>query len=210
MKKESHKRMIGVSVPNNEVISSELIYELYVDQRIKQKAEQFKREGYQKKERVKILDVTPRIKAEVEYLIGFDATGYEIYSNTDTYKHIEKRHGENGTQDHSMKDMRDVALMGYVLESYDSAELVMNDGKPDITYAFSDREGKPSEMIRFSKVIDGVQYVVIAAPENKYKKLWVISEYKEKDTSQTSHGINTLPPTPKAHPDNVSSNTIIS
>lgn len=190
------------------------VYSLHVDEYIKAKAEQFKREGYKNFERVKVLDVTPRINAEVKRLIGFDATGYEIYSNTDTYKHIEDRHGEKGKRDQSMKDMRDVALMGYVLEKFDSAELVLNSkGEADITNAFVDKNGKPSKMIKFSKEIDGVQHVVVATPENGYKKLWVLSEYieqKKKDTSQTSHGKQALPPTPEANPDNVSSKGSIS
>lgn len=34
-----------------------------------------------------------------------------------------------------MKDMRDVALMVFVLEEFDDAALVLKDGKPDVTYA---------------------------------------------------------------------------
>lgn len=157
-----------------------ILYSLHMDEHIRQKAEQFKKEEYQHFERVKVLDVTPRIRVEVQRLIGFDAMGYEIYSNTDTYKHIEKGHGEYGKHDHSMKDMRDVALMGYVLEAFDSVELVLNSkGKPDVTSAFVDKCGKSSRMIKFSKEIDGIQHVVIATPENNYKKLWVLSEYRE-------------------------------
>ena len=112
-----------------------------------------------------------------------------------------------------MKDMRDVALMGYVLNNYDKAELVYGkDGKPDITYAFSDKNGDPSKLIKFSKEIDGTQYVVVATPENKYKKLWVVSEYKtqKKDTSQPSNDNTVLPPTSETHSDNVSLKDIIS
>lgn len=171
------------------IITKEVLYALYVDENIKNKAEQFKKEGYKNFERVKVLDVTPRINEVVKKLVGFDATGYQIYSNTNTYKHIEDGHGENGKHDQSMKDMRDVALMTYVLETFDYAELVMKDGKPDETYAFCDTNGKTSKMIKFSKMINGIQHVVVAIPENKYKKLWVISEYIEqkKDTSQPSY-----------------------
>lgn len=162
------------------IATKEEIYALHVDENIKNKAEQFKREGYKNFERVKVLDVTPRINEVVKRLIGFDATGYQIYSNTNTYKHIEDGHGENGKHDQSMKDMRDVAMMAYVLENYDYAEIVLNSkGDVDITNAFVDKNGNPSKMIKFTKEIEGKRYVVIAAPENKYKKLWVISEYKE-------------------------------
>lgn len=64
---------------------------MHVDENIKNKAEQFKREGYKNFERVKVLDITPRINEVVKRLIGFDATGYQIYSNTDT---SQTSHGE--------------------------------------------------------------------------------------------------------------------
>ena len=190
----------------------EAVYSRYVDERIMNKAEELKKDGYKKFERIKVTDVTEQMAEDVKKLVGFDATGYEVYSTTNTFKHIENRHGEKGKHDQSMQDMRDVALMGYVLENYDNVELVTKiNGEVDTTNAFSDRNGKPSKMLKFSKEIDGTQYVVVATPENKYKKLWVMSEYKtKKDTSQTSHGNNPLPPTPEANPDNVSSKDIIS
>ena len=189
------------------------VYSMFADENIIKKAEEFKRDGYKNFERVKITDVTDRIKADVENLVGFHASGYEIYSTTDTFNHIEKRHGENGQHDQSMKDMRDVALMGYVLNNYDNAELVYNEkGEPETTSAYSDKNGNHSKLIKFSKEIDGTQYVVVATPENKYKKLWVLSEYKtqKKDTSQSSYDNAVPPPTPEANSDNVSSKDIIS
>ena len=81
-----------------------------------------------------------------------------------------------------------------------------------MTNAFIGKDGQPSKMIKFSKEINGIQHVVVATPENKYKKLWVVSEYieqKNKDTSQSSHGDVALPPTPQANSDNVSSTNSI-
>ena len=191
----------------------EEVYAAHVDQNVLKKAEEFKRDGYKNFERVKITDVTERIKTDVEKLAGVDATGYQVYATTDTFKHIEKRHGENGKHDQTMKDMRDVALMGYVLNNYDSVELVYNEnGIPETTSAYSDKNGKPSKLIKFGKEIDGIQYVVVATSENKYKKLWVLSEYRtqKKDTSQSSHDNTAPPPTPEANSDNVSFDDIIS
>lgn len=200
-------------IVNNIAEEKNIKFSLNVDTNILKKAQKFKEENYKNFERVKVIDITERIKNDVKRLAGFDATGYEIYSNTDTYRHIEKRHGENGEHDHSMADLRDVALMGFVLKNYDNAELVLNNnGEIDTTSAFSSKDGSPAKMIKFSKKILDTMYVVLAVPENKYKKLWVISEYKQKneDTSQSSHGNKTLPPTPKANTDTVSSNKIIS
>ncbi len=200
-------------IVNNIAEEKNIKFSVNVDTNILEKAQKFKEENYKNFERVKVIDITERIKNDVKRLAGFDATGYEIYSNTDTYRHIEKRHGENGEHDHSMADLRDVALMGFVLKNYDNAELVLNNnGEIDTTSAFSSKDGSPAKMIKFSKKILDTMYVVLAVPENKYKKLWVISEYKQKneDTSQSSHGNKTLPPTPKANTDTVSSNKIIS
>lgn len=203
----------NVVIANKIGSAREEVYAAHVDQNVLKKAEEFKRDGYKNFERVKITDVTERIKTDVEKLAGVDATGYQIYATTDTFKHIEKRHGENGKHDQTMKDMRDVALMGYVLNNYDSVELVYNEnGIPETTSAYSDKNGKPSKLIKFGKEIDGIQYVVVATSENKYKKLWVLSEYRtqKKDTSQSSHDNTAPPPTPEANSDNVSFDDIIS
>ena len=46
-------------------------------------------------------------------------------------------------------------------------------------------------MVRFEKDIDGKHYVVVAVPDSEYKKIWVVTEYKQKkDASQEGHGDN--------------------
>lgn len=61
-------------------IEIDKLYAMYVDENIKCKAEQFKRDGYKKFERVKICDVTPRINQALKGLIGFDAMHFVIWT----------------------------------------------------------------------------------------------------------------------------------
>ena len=178
---------------------------------IKRKAEEFKNDKYKKFERIKVTDVNNKMELDAKKQLNVDIKGYTINANTNTFEHIEKRHGENGEHDRSMKNMDDVALMAYVLDNYDRVEVLKNaKGELAITHAFTAKDGTGAPMMRFEKDINGKQYVVVAVVENKYKKLWVVSEYKKEDTSQTSNDENILPPTSETHLDTVSSEDIIS
>lgn len=178
---------------------------------IKRKAEEFKNDKYKKFERIKVTDVNNKMELDAKKQLNVDIKGYTINANTNTFEHIEKRHGENGEHDRSMKNMDDVALMAYVLDNYDRVEVLKNaKGELAITHAFTAKDGTGAPMMRFEKDINGKQYVVVAVVENKYKKLWVVSEYKKEDTSQTSNDDNILPPTSETHLDTVSSEDIIS
>ena len=129
------------------------------------------------------MHVNNKMELDAKKQLNVDIKGYTINANTNTFEHIEKRHGENGEHDRSMKNMDDVALMAYVLDNYDRVEVLKNaKGELAITHAFTAKDGTGAPMMRFEKDINGKQYVVVAVVENKYKKLWVVSEYKKEDT----------------------------
>lgn len=48
-----------------------------------------------------------------------------------------------------------------------------------------DKNNKAAKMLRYSKKINGTYYVVEAVPENKYKKVWVVSAYISKTKEDT-------------------------
>ena len=56
----------------------------------------------------------------------------------------------------------------------------MKNGEQVYSSGFLDSEGNPAPQIRYIKRIDGTYYVVEAAVENSYKKLWVQSAYLQK------------------------------
>ena len=89
-------------------------------------------------------------------------------------RHIESRHGENGTHDQSMKDHKDIARISYVLSNYDRIE----NGKKQ-SYSHLDAYGKPSPTVVISKRIDGTYYIVEAVSDAKKCRNFVVSAFKE-------------------------------
>jgi len=144
--------------------------------------------------REKISDVNERTVNDIKNLLGVDVTGYTHNINTNGVQHILNRHGENGEQDSSMSADEDIARVGWVLENYDSVELLIKDGEQVYSSEFNDTENNPAPQIRFIKKIDGTYYVVEAACENNFNKLWVQSIYLTKnkeDVTQAAPAGNT-------------------
>ena len=145
--------------------------------------------------RQKISDVSGRAATDIKNLLGIDVSGYTHNINSDSMRHILNRHGENGEYNSTMSSDDDIARMGWVLENYDTVELLTKDGKQVYSSGFMNKEGDPATQIRYIKRIDGTYYVVEAAFENDYKKLWVQSAYlqktKEDVTRTAAEGVNT-------------------
>ena len=155
-----------------------------VDQKIKGFVESVKN-GDKTFRREKISDVSDRAAADISDLLGIDVSGYTNNINTNGMQHIINRHGENGVHDNTMANDNDIARVGWVLENYDSVELVKDNGEQTYSAEFRDSNNNPAPQVRFIKKIDGTYYVVEAACENKYKKLWVQSAYLQKNEDVT-------------------------
>ncbi len=109
---------------------------------------------------------------EIEKLTGKKVQGSRVVLDINAIKHIENRHGENGQQDQSMKNAEDIARMGYVIMNYD--EISYDEGT---TTGYLDEAGQPSPMIKMSKRIDGVYYVIEAVNSSKKKRNYVVTAY---------------------------------
>ncbi len=150
--------------------------------------------------RMKISDVGAKQAQDAQNLLGIDFTGYQNTVERSALNHIEKRHGENGTADNTMKDLNDVSRIGYVLENYDTVELTTDaDGNEKFSKQFRDKNNNPAPLLKYTKKINGTYYAVIACPDSKYKKLWLVSAYINKNNSQVTQesDVNTPDSTPK-------------
>lgn len=144
--------------------------------------------------RQKISDVSQRAAADIGDLLGIDVSGYTHNINTNGIQHILNRHGEKGNHDTTMSMEDDIARVGWVLENYDSVELLTENGEQVYSSSFRNKDNQSAPQIRFIKKIDGTYYVVEAACENEYKKLWVQSAYlttKEDVTHASAEGQTT-------------------
>lgn len=157
-----------------------------VDSNIKSFVERVK-SGDMTFKRQKISDVSQRAAGDIGKILGIDASGYTHNINTNGIQHILNRHGENGEHDNTMAQDADISRVGWVLENYDSVELLLENGEQVYSSEFRDKNDRPAPQIRFVKKIGGSYYVVEAACENRYKKLWVQSAYLQKngDVTQT-------------------------
>lgn len=155
-----------------------------VDEKIKKDYEDVVN-GNVKFKRNYINDVSEKQANDFNRLTGIDVRGYTNNINTNAYVHINQRHGAEGVRDTTMSKSEDVARMKYVIENYDNAELVTKKGgETDYSIEFRDKKDRPAKMVKLSKKINGVYYVVITSADNKFKKLWVVSSYIEKGVTQ--------------------------
>lgn len=152
--------------------------------------------------RVPIGPVSSRQINDAQNLLGIDFSGYINALDNSALNHIEKRHGISGEKDSCMKDLRDVARVGYILNEYDNVEVTTDaDGNVDYSKQFRDKDNNPAPMLKFSKKINGTYYAVIACPDARYKKLWLVSAYiGEKNSSSVTQesNVETLDSTPEA------------
>lgn len=145
--------------------------------------------------------MSDRAATDVEKLIDVNVTGYTNNINTNGMQHIINRHGENGSHDSTMANDNDISRVGWVLENYDSVEFLTENGEQIYSSEFRDSNDNPAPQVRFIKKIDGTYYVVEAACENKYKKLWVQSTYLQKMKMLRKLPLKVIKPTTRRTPE---------
>lgn len=147
--------------------------------------------NYKKKIRVPIAEVSERTAQDIGRLTGVNVNGFEHAISGGALEHIEARHGLNGSADHSMADPNDIARIGYILENYDSVELLKGkDGKPRLSGEQRNSDGSHAKMVRFQKKVDGTYFVVEAAPDSAAQQLRVVSAYMTKKAGNTDQVLN--------------------
>ena len=113
-------------------------------------------------------DAAQRIKD----LTGKEVDGNRVVLDINALRHIQKRHGKEGQQDHSMCDPNDIARMGYVIMNYDD---ISYDGKT--TTGYTGEFGEPAPLVQISKRIDGTYYVIETASSQKNRKNYVVTAF---------------------------------
>ena len=156
-------------------------YKNAVDEGLKKAFEEYSENPNGKFVRYDISSVSEKQAADMATVIDGDYSGYTNAINTNGIKHILNEHGPHGTTNHSMSDLNDAARIKYVLDNYDSVQQATY-ASGDVRYSkeFRDSNNKPAQMVVFSKKINGTYFVVEAAPDTKYKKLWIVSAYIDK------------------------------
>lgn len=125
----------------------------------------------------KINDSIPeRLARDIERIVGVSVSGYGNEISPGNIAHINKRHGENGTQDHSMGNMHDLARIGYVINNYDKIK------EGSISREYKNSDGSPAKTVELQmRIGTNYYYVVEAVPDSKLKTLHVVSAYTNKN-----------------------------
>lgn len=148
-----------------------------------------KNPDYRNRVRHTVSDVSQKEASAVEQLTGVDTTGFKNIITGGAVDHIIFRHGANGRHDHSMADVNDIARIGYVIDNFDNAELLLNDdGTPSTSNVWHNSDNSPASRVRFSKRVNGTYYVVEAVPDSQAKVMAIESAYMQKNNDRASNG----------------------
>lgn len=163
-----------------DVESADIGYLESVDSRIVEAVEANRRGELNDMKPIKMSAVSSDMASRIAELTGIDVTGFVHGIQKDGIEHIEKRHGERGEADSSMANAEDIARMQFVLDNYDSVDLLTENGKVVTSWKYRDKNNKAAPVIQIVKQVDGHYYVSEAVPDSKSKTLWVTTAYINK------------------------------
>lgn len=139
-------------------------------------------------------EVKQREAQDIKKAVGVDTTGFTHNIKGNTIVHISRRHGENGRQDSSMADIKNIGRIQYVLDNYDSVEqLVGKKGKPEKSGEFRNADSTPANMVQYKKRIDGTFYLVEAVPDTKRRQVQVVTAYIQPNKKDGASQVLNMP-----------------
>ncbi|MDO4573128.1 MAG: hypothetical protein Q4C13_07140, partial [Clostridia bacterium] len=147
-----------------------------VDDLVRSRAEMYRNDKGAKDQRTFITKASDALAERINSITGIDVAGFSIFADKTAFNHIERRHGVNGEQDHSMADLNDVARMGFVIDRFDDVSpLYDENGNQKYSARFADANNNPAPLILISKKINGTYYISEAVADSKNKRIWVES-----------------------------------
>ena len=128
-----------------------------------------------------ICKASPEFGNRVKELTGLDTTGWTIEMRGERVRHLDLRHGKSGKQDQSLADVNDIGRIGYVMQHFDSMDVVRDEkGQQVFSGQYVSKGGNPTPMVEVRMKIDGTYAVQEAVPDSKWKKIYVVSARIEK------------------------------
>lgn len=156
-----------------------------------QKVRTLKNQKYRNSVRYPVSNVSAREASAVQEKTGINTEGFTNILTGSAVDHIEKRHGANGRADRSMSDLNDLSRVGYILENFDSADLLRNeDGTPSVSDVWKNSDGSPAARMLFTKKVDGVYYTAVATPDSNAGVIAIESAFMSKEKGSTGTVLN--------------------
>ena len=131
-------------------------------------------ERAQKKAFFRFADSDARMAEAVHSIIGISTDGWPIMMQGNHAVHIEKRHGADGLQDHSMSDPNDFARIAFALLNFDSISRL-----PD-NPSYRTKDNAPAAQIEFRTRINGTSVVSTVVPDSNRRWMLITSARIEK------------------------------
>lgn len=107
-------------------------------------------------------------------ITGIDVSGNRITIDADAIRHIERRHGINGTHDNSMENKKDIAKICYILSNYDNIIPTVKK-----SFKYRTKDNNPAPHIIITKQIEDTFFVIEAVSDSKNKENHIVSMYKK-------------------------------
>ena len=111
-----------------------------------------------------------------------DLDGYTIEIDGSAIKHIQKKHGENGKSDTSMKEKEDLARIGWVVNNADNGYIGINKkGEIDYSTHYRNKDGsRAPKVVLETSIGNGIFVVTECVPDTPSKKIHIVSARKIK------------------------------
>lgn len=126
-----------------------------------------------------ISEVNKKQIEDIKNLLGIDVTGFKNVIDHNAIMHIKNRHGLNGKADKSMSNPKDLARIGYILENYDSIEILKKNNVSVYSSLYRNKLNKPVPIIKYQKRINGYFITSQAIIDSKNKRLSIETAYRK-------------------------------
>ena len=123
-------------------------------------------EKAQKKSFFRFAVADARMAEAVHSIVGLTTDGWPIVMQGNHVVHIERRHGVNGAQDHSMSDPNDFGRIAFALLNFDSIARL-----PD-NPSYRTKDNNSSAQLEFRTRIDGTSVISTVIPDTS--KCWIL------------------------------------
>ena len=131
-------------------------------------------EKEQKRAYFRFMVADARMAEAIHSIVDIAVEGWPVMMQGNHVVHIERRHGVNGAQDHSMSDPNDFGRIAFALLNFDSIARL-----PD-NPSYRTKDNNSSAQLEFRTRIDGTSVISTVIPDTSRRWILITSARIEK------------------------------